>query len=178
MCLAHICSDDEKVRGYLQPRDTQCFSTGDLLCAVCGQDPNQLLLRGMLGLAVVPVCDSRPPLCAQAPQMPMALCTCPTRRWSLLLEAWCSAKERPSGSWRSWLTRRASCRTHGTRWAPPHVWCHCGCGSWPGATPTPHLVPGPQPPWGMLHKKSLKPLHLPPRCSFLGWLGESVQPAL
>ena len=22
-------------------------------------------------------------------------------------------------------------------------------GSWPGATPTPHVVPGPRPPWGL-----------------------------
>ena len=102
--------------------ETLSVSLLGTISVLSGQDPNWLLLQGMLGLAVVPVCDAHPPLHPQGPQMPMALYTCPTRRWSLLLEAWCSARERPSGSWRSWPTRRALCRTRGTRWAPlPHL---------------------------------------------------------
>lgn len=150
------------------------------ISALSGQDPNWLPFRGMLGLAVVPVCDTHPPLHAQGPQMPMALYTCPTRRWSPLLEAWCSVREKPSGSWRSWPTRRASCRTHGTRWAPPP--CLVPLRLRVAGQGPPHTPPGPRAPASLglaqLHRRSLKPLHLPPRRPFLGWLGKSARPLL
>lgn len=67
---------------------------------------------------------------------------------------------------------------HVAQGGPPcHIWCHCSCRQL--ARGHPHTQRGPRAPASLglvqLHRRSLKPLHLPPRCPFLGWLGESVQ---
>lgn len=100
---------------------------GPSLCAVWA-GPQLALIPGYAGLGCCARVTPTLPLHAQGPQMPMALYTCPTRRWSPLLEAWCSVRRSPA--FMEILADKAGIMQDTWHKVGPlrHVWCHCGCG--------------------------------------------------